>query len=92
MQGGLDFRLWIAGIASGQRTCGIDPIVLGSVPLRGVAGAGEAQPPKESVPLTDLYCPAGVAYLFEGLFALLGGVGDMRPDGMRRWEGGTSSI
>jgi hypothetical protein len=41
MQGGLDFRPWITGIASVQKTRGIDPKVLGSVALRGVAGASE---------------------------------------------------
>jgi hypothetical protein len=61
MQGGLDFRPWITGIASVQKTCGIDPKVLGSLALRGVAwasekpgflgvcatdGMGEAQPKK----------------------------------------------
>jgi hypothetical protein len=33
MQGGLDSRLSIARIASVQKTCGIDPKVLGSVVL-----------------------------------------------------------
>jgi hypothetical protein len=33
MQGGSDFRPWITGIASVQKTCGIDPKVLGSVAL-----------------------------------------------------------
>ncbi len=41
MQGEPDFRPWITGIASVQRTCGIDPKVLGSVALSGVAGASE---------------------------------------------------
>jgi hypothetical protein len=30
MCGGWDFRLWIIGIASVQKTCGIDPKVLGA--------------------------------------------------------------
>ncbi len=30
--------------------------------------------------------------IYEEFFALLGGVGAMRPDGMRRWEGGTWSM
>jgi hypothetical protein len=30
--------------------------------------------------------------IYEEFFALLGGAGAMRPDGMRRWEGGTWSI
>ena len=103
MQGGLDFRPWITGIASVQKTCGIDPKVLDSVALRGVAGAsekpgcwgvyatggmGEAQPKR-----TLFYSRTAIVRLewliYEGFFALLGGVGDMRPDGMRRWEGGT---
>jgi len=41
MQGSLEFRLWITGIASVQKTCWIDPKVLGSVALRGVASASE---------------------------------------------------
>ena len=90
------------GIASVQRTCGIDPKVLGSVALRGIAsasekpgcrgvyatgGMGEAQPKtilfdsRTSVPCLEWF-------IYEGFFALLGGVGAMRPDGIRRWEGG----
>jgi hypothetical protein len=30
--------------------------------------------------------------IYEGFFALFGGVGDMRPDGMRKWEGDTWSF
>jgi hypothetical protein len=41
MQGELDLIPWITGIASVQRTCWIDPKVLGFVALRGVAGASE---------------------------------------------------
>jgi len=106
MQGGLNFRPWIAGIASVQKTCGIDPKVLGSVAQRGVAGEseklglwgvyatggmGEAQPQKNL-----FYSQTSIVRLewliYKGFFALLGGVGDMRPEGMRRWEGDTWSI
>jgi hypothetical protein len=41
MQRERNFRPWITGIASVQRTYGIDPKVLGSVALRDVAGASE---------------------------------------------------
>jgi len=37
----LEFRPWITGIASVQKTCGIDPKVLGSDALSGVAGTSE---------------------------------------------------
>ena len=45
----------------------------------------------EPVLLMDFCDPAGVA-IYEEFFALLGGVGAMRPDDMRRWEGGTWSM
>jgi len=72
IQGALEFRLWITGIARVQKTCGIDPKVLGSVALRGIADAsekpmwwgvyatgcmGEAQPQKDLF-YSDFYCPA----------------------------------
>jgi hypothetical protein len=41
MQRERNFRPWITGIASVQRTYGIDPKVLGSVALKGVAGTSE---------------------------------------------------
>jgi hypothetical protein len=41
MQGERDLRLWITGIASVQRTYGVDPKVLGAVVLCGVVGANE---------------------------------------------------
>jgi hypothetical protein len=77
IQGGVDFRLCITKIASVQKTCGIDPKVLGAVALRGVASASEKpgvevfmRPAawarlnsKKSVPFTDVYCPAGMACL-----------------------------
>jgi hypothetical protein len=77
IQGGVDFRLCVTKIASVQKTCGIDPKVLGAVALRGVASASEKpgvgafmRPTacarlnsKKSVPLTDFYCPAGMACL-----------------------------
>ena len=106
MQGGLDFRPWITGIASVQKTCGIDPKVLGSDCLRGVAGAnenpgcwglyepggmGEARLNKDPVLLMDFIIQLEWL-IYEGSFALFGGVGDIRPDGMRRWEGGIWSI
>lgn len=106
MQRERNFRPWITGIASVQRTYGIDPKVPGSVALRNVAGAsekpwcwgvyaiegmGQARPRKNL-----FYSWTSVARLewpiYEGFFALLGGAGDMRLDGMRRWEGGTWSI
>jgi hypothetical protein len=106
MQGELDLIPWVTGIASVQRTCWIDPKVLGFVALRGVAGAsekpgcwgvystggiGEAQSKKN-----PFYSRTSVVRLewliYEEFFALLGGVGAMRPDGIRRWEGGTWSI
>jgi hypothetical protein len=77
MQGGLDFRPWITGIASVQKTCGIDPKVLGSIALRGVVwlsekpgflgvctAGGRAQLyPQNPVLLMYFYCPTGVAHL-----------------------------
>ncbi|MDZ4856809.1 MAG: hypothetical protein SGJ26_18475 [Nitrospirota bacterium] len=30
--------------------------------------------------------------IYEGFFARFGGVGDMRPDGIRKWEGDTWSL
>jgi len=106
MQRERNFRPWITGIASVQRTYGINPKVPGSVALRNVAGAskkpgcwgvyatggmGQARPRKNLfyswTSLVRLEWP-----IYEGFFALLGGAGDMRPDGMRRWEGGTWSI
>ncbi len=93
MQRERNFRPWITGIASGQRTYGIDPKVLRSVALRDVAGASEkpGRRPRKNLLLLDIYSPAGVAYL-EGFLALLGGADDMRLDGIRRWEGGTWSM
>jgi hypothetical protein len=107
MQGGLDFRPWITGIASVQKTCGIDPKVLGTDALSGAAGAsekpgcwsvyatggmGEAQSTKNLLyPQTSYYVRLEWL-IYEGFFGLLGGVGDMRLDGMRRWEGDTWSI
>jgi len=74
--------------------------------LRGIAGVGEepgcwgayatsgmgkARPKKNLFySWTSVVRPEWPIY--EGFFALLGGVGAMRPDGMRRWEGGTWSI
>ena len=106
MQRERNFRPWITGIASVQRSCGIDPKVLGSVASRGVVGAsekpgywgvyatggmGEGQPKKNL-----FYSRTSVVRLewliYEGFFTLLGGVGAMRSDGMRRWEGDTWSI
>ena len=81
----------------------IDPKVLGSVVLRGIASASEKPGcrgvyatggmGKKAQPKTLLfYSRTSVAPLewliYEGFFALLGGGGAMRPDGMRRWEGG----
>ncbi len=78
MQGELDFRLWITGIASVQRTCGIDPKVLGSVALRRIASAsekpeccdvyatgsmGEGSTQKTRFYSLTFFCLAGVAYL-----------------------------
>ena len=84
----------------------MDPKVLGSVALRGVAGSseksgcwgvyatcgmGEAQSKKNL-----FYARISVVCLkslfMRGYSLCLGGAGAMRPDGMRRWEGGTSSI
>jgi hypothetical protein len=31
-------------------------------------------------------------FIYEGFFARFGGVGDMRPEGMRKWEGDTWSL
>jgi hypothetical protein len=106
MQGWLEFRPWITGIASVQKTCGIDPKVLGSVALRGGGGASEkpgcwgvyatggigAAQPKKNLFYSRTSVVRLEGLIFEGFFALLGGVGDMRPDGMRRWEGDTWSI
>ena len=92
------------GIASVQRTYGIDPKVLGSVALEASLarvrnlGVGVSMRPeawarlnqKRPVPPMDFCGPAGVA-IYEEFFALLGGVGAMQTDGMRRWEGGTWS-
>ena len=84
----------------------IDPKVLGSVVLRGIAsasekpgccgvyatgGMGKAQP--KTILFYSRTSVARLEWLiYEGFFALLGGVGAMRPDGMRRWEGGIWSI
>jgi len=41
MLGWMEFSPWITGIASVQKTCGIDPKVLGADALSGAAGASE---------------------------------------------------
>ena len=104
MQRERNFRPWITGIASVQKTCGIDPKVLASDALSGAAGAsekpggwsihttggmGEAQPPKNLFYPRTSYCVRLEWLIYEKFSLYLGGVGDMRPDGMRRWEGDT---
>ncbi len=102
----MDFRLCVTKIASVQKTCRIDPKVLGAVALRGVAsvrvrsqGLGrlcDRRHGRDSTQKNLFHSRTSIVRLewlvYEGFFALFGGVGDMRPDGMRRWEGGTSSI
>ena len=54
-------------------------------------GMGEAQPKTNLFP--SWTSVARLEWLiYEGFFALLGGVDAMRPDGIRRWVGGIWSI
>ena len=83
MQGELDLRPWITGIASVQRTCWIGPKVLGSVAWRSIASASEKPGccgvyatgcMGEAQPRTILFYPrTSFAWLewliYEGLFA-----------------------